>query len=224
MFLSSSAPLFFAFCLFLPASSRLFLCLVVFSPLRYIFEEGRQTCCLFFFFFSIFARQGREMLGGTAVRNLQRQSTSGSCLWMSVSLLLLLDAPEDILHEWCLAACALPPRRQRCCDAAAFTETRGLFPLSFILFLTTHVCEEDANDFASSPSVVCLVRYGAFCWCFTEAVGFFYLYLFFALYRFDSLQNAGKESALEFSKFCFFSTRCLPVYILYWSNKVSNES
>lgn len=79
---------------------------------------------------------------------------------MSVSLLLLLDAPEDILHEWCLAACALPPQRQRCCDATAFTETRGLFPLSFILFLTTHVCEEDAIDFASSPSVVCLVPSG----------------------------------------------------------------
>lgn len=180
MFLSSSAPLFSPFVFFswlLPGFS---FALSFFHPFDiYLRREGRRAAS--FFFFPIFARQGREMLGETAVRNLQRQSTSGSCLWMSVSLLLLLDAPEDILHEWCLAACALPPRRQRCCDAAAFTETRGLFPLSFILFLTTHVCDEDANDFASSPSVVCLVRYGAVCWCFTKAVGFFYFNFFCSL-------------------------------------------
>lgn len=34
---------------------------------------------VFFFFFKLLARQGREMWGGTAVRNLQRQSQSGSC-------------------------------------------------------------------------------------------------------------------------------------------------
>lgn len=167
---------FFAFCLFLLASSSLFLFLVVlYSFVVYLRRQGRRAA---FFFFSIFARQGREMLGGTAVRNLQRQSTSGSCLWMSVSLLLLLDAPEDILHEWCLAACAFPPRRQRCCDATAFTETCGLFPLSFILFLMTHVCEEDANDCASMPSVVCLVRHGSLCWYFLQKLWDFYVYFF----------------------------------------------
>lgn len=101
---------------------------------------------------------------------------------MSVSLLLLLDAPEDILHEWCLAACALPPRRQRCCDATASTETCGLFLFCFILVLTTH--EEDAVDFVSPPSVVCLVPYGAF---FLAAFFFLnFIYIFFlALTRFD---------------------------------------
>lgn len=175
MFLSSSAPFFFSLLSFSGFFQAFPLPCCFFTPLFYFWGGKADVLPLF----SVFARQGREMLGGTAVRNLQRRSTSGSCLWMSVSLLLLLDAPEDILHEWCLAACALPLRRQRCCDAAAFTETHGLFPLSFILFLTTHVCEEDSNDFASLPSVVCLVRHGAFCWCFTKAVESFFLFLFF---------------------------------------------
>lgn len=62
MFSSSFAPLFFAFCLLLTASSRLFLSLVVFSPLCYIFEEGRLTCCLFFFFFYI-CQAGKRDVG-----------------------------------------------------------------------------------------------------------------------------------------------------------------
>lgn len=77
-------------------------------------------------FFSIFARQEREMLGGTAVRNLQ-QNESGSCLWMSVTLSALLDAPEDILHEWCLAVCFLLPGRQRCFIAAGLRRLLGFF-------------------------------------------------------------------------------------------------
>lgn len=71
------------------------------------------------------------------------------------------------------------PRRQRCCDAAAFfTETGGLFPLSFILFLTTHVWEKDANDFASPPSVVSLVRCGAFLLAFYKSGGIFSIFIF----------------------------------------------
>ena len=85
-------------------------------------------------FFQLFARQGREMLGGTAVRNLQQHSESGSCLWMSVSLSPLLEAPEDILYEWRV----LLPGRQRCCAAADFQETCGLFGfvVLFVISLT----------------------------------------------------------------------------------------
>lgn len=75
-----------------------------------------------------------EMLGGTAVRNLQRQSESGSCLWMSVSLSPLLDAPEDILYEWCLPECFPLPGRQRCCTAADFQGTCGLFIYLFFYY------------------------------------------------------------------------------------------
>lgn len=105
-------------------------------------EERRQTCCIFFLSLSIFARQGREMLGGTAVRNLQQQSESGSCLWMSVSLSPLLDVPEDILHEWCLAVCFLLPGRQRCFVAAGFKEMPGLFLLSFFSVSLTYLPEK----------------------------------------------------------------------------------
>ena len=102
-----------------------------FCVCRFFLRRGGRRAVFFFFFFSIFARQEREMLGGTAVRNLQ-QSESGSCLWMSVSLSALLDAPVDILHEWCLAVCFPLPGRQRCFIAAGFKETHGLFfPLCY---------------------------------------------------------------------------------------------
>lgn len=135
---------------------------------------------------------------------------------MSVSLLLLLDAPEDILHEWCLAACALPLRRQRCCDDTAFTETRGLFPLSSILFLTTHVCDEDAIYFASLLSIVCLVPYGVFCWYFTKAVGFFFdILIFLLLTDLIYFRMLVKNLCLNLVSFAFISQQCLPVYVLY---------
>lgn len=99
------------------------------------FSEGRQTCSLFFCFFFFLYLPGRrkEMLGGTAVRNLQ-QSESGSCLWMSGSLSALLDAPEDILHEWCLAVCFPLPGETKMLLCCCSKETRGPFFLSFRLF------------------------------------------------------------------------------------------
>lgn len=55
---------------------------------------------------------------------------------MSVSLSPLLDAPEDILHEWCLPECFLLPGRQRCCAAAAdLKEICGLL-FFFLLFFS----------------------------------------------------------------------------------------
>lgn len=125
--------LLFSFVFLPPPLTCLSSSLLCFPPFFFLRREGRRA--VFFFFFSpIFARQGREMLGGTAVRNLQQQSESGSCLWMSVSLSPLLDVPEDILYEWCLAVCFLLPGRQRCFVAAGFKETPGLFLLSFFLF------------------------------------------------------------------------------------------
>lgn len=119
---------------------------------------------------------------------------------MSVSLLLLLDAPEDILHEWCLAACALPPRKQRCCNATAFTETRGLFRLSFILFLTTHGLEEDAIEFVSSPSVVCLVCFA----CILQKLQDFILFIhFFSLTGFIDFRMLVINRHLNLESFVF---------------------
>lgn len=126
------------FCALVPP---VFLCreALIVSPFSFFFFSVKADMLPVFFY--IFARQGREMLGGTAVRNLQRQSESGSCLWMSVSLSPLLDAPEDILYEWCLPECFPLPGRQRCCIAADFQETCRLlfiflffFSCSFLLF------------------------------------------------------------------------------------------
>lgn len=123
-------PMLFFSCVFLPPLliceglsflPRFCVCLCLWE------EEGRRA------FFSVFARQEREMLGGTAVRNLQ-QSGSGSCLWMSVTLSALVDAPEDILHEWCLAVCFLLPGRQRCLIAAGLRRLLDFHLLPIWLF------------------------------------------------------------------------------------------
>lgn len=61
---------------------------------------------------------------------------------MSVSLSVLLDAPEDILHEWCLAVCFPLPGRQRCFIAAGFKETHGLFSVIRLVVSLTRLPEK----------------------------------------------------------------------------------
>lgn len=52
---------------------------------------------------------------------------------MSVTLSALLDAPEDILHEWFLAVCFPLPGRQRCFIAAGLRRLFGFFVILSLL-------------------------------------------------------------------------------------------
>lgn len=63
---------------------------------------------------------------------------------MSVSLSVLLDAPEDILHEWCLAVCFPLPGRKRCFVAARFKETHGLFSVVLLVVSLTNLLKKHA--------------------------------------------------------------------------------